>query len=96
MDLLSTQNTPEFNRALHEVSEQLRKNLSEALAKPIVILSNGKIEMTSRHMTRKEAATYLKVCLSTLDNYIKQGKIKTSRIGSRVLIKKSDLDSSIN
>jgi len=96
MDLLSIQNTPEFNRVLHGLSEQLRKNLSEALAKPIVTLSNGKIEMPSRHMTRTEAATYLKVCLSTLDNYIKQGKIKTSRIGSRVLIKKSDLDSSIN
>lgn len=44
------------------------------------------------YLTREAAAKYLKICLTTLHNYIKGGKIKSHRVGNRVLIKKVDLE----
>jgi excisionase family DNA binding protein len=47
-------------------------------------------------MTRKEAATFLKISLPTLNNYTKTGRIIGFRIGSRVLFKLADLEQSLN
>lgn len=47
------------------------------------------------YLTKKLTIEYLNISLSCLNNYLKQGKITKHRIGSRVLIKKSDLDNSI-
>ena len=46
-------------------------------------------------LTRKETALKLNVTLPTLTKYVKQGKIKSHRIGRRVLFKESDIINSI-
>jgi len=82
--------SPEFEKAL---SILIAEKLAEALASFKLI--PGKADLDT-YITRQDAAKYLNICLSTLHNYTKQGKIKTYRIGNRVLIKKSELDASIN
>lgn len=44
------------------------------------------------YCTRKEAAALLRVALPTIDEYIKKGLIEGSRIGSRVRIKRSEIE----
>lgn len=51
---------------------------------------------TEEYWTRKQAAKELSICITTLHNYVKHGKIKTHRIGNRVLIKRKDLEASIS
>jgi hypothetical protein len=50
----------------------------------------------NKYFTRKEAATLLKISIPTLHQYTKIGIIKGSRIGTRVLYKLKDLESSMN
>lgn len=46
-------------------------------------------------MTKTEAAKYLKVARSTLDDYINQGAIAVSRFGGRVWITRASIDTFI-
>jgi hypothetical protein len=48
------------------------------------------------YLTRKEAATFLKISLPTLNNYTKTGIVNGFRIGTRVLYKSEDLESNLN
>lgn len=48
------------------------------------------------YMTRKEAATFLRVSLPTINNYTKAGIIKGFRVGYRVLYKLEDLEMNLN
>jgi excisionase family DNA binding protein len=50
-----------------------------------------RIEQTK--LTRKEACTKLKISLPTLSNHIHSGKIKAQRIGRRILIPESEIES---
>ncbi|ALM48939.1 hypothetical protein AMR72_08590 [Flavobacterium psychrophilum] len=45
--------------------------------------------------TKKEAANRLKISLSTLNNWLKQGKIESFGIGNRVYIKAEDLEAAL-
>lgn len=45
-----------------------------------------------RHLTRKEAARYLRLSLVTLHDYTGRGIVTAYRVGARVLYLKSDLD----
>lgn len=51
-----------------------------------------KAEAPDEHLTRKEAARYLRISLVTLNEYTRHGKVKAHRIGARVLYRRSDLD----
>jgi len=42
-------------------------------------------------LSRREAATYLKISLPTLSSWEKSGKLKSRRLGSRVYYKLSDI-----
>jgi excisionase family DNA binding protein len=44
-------------------------------------------------LTRKEACDKLKISLPTLSNHIHSGKIKAQRIGRRILIPESEIES---
>lgn len=46
-------------------------------------------------LTRKEAASFLKICLPNLDDMVREGTIPASRIGTRVRFLKSDLVNSL-
>jgi hypothetical protein len=48
------------------------------------------------YLTRKEAATFLKISLPTLWSYTNIGVIKGFKIGSRVLYKLEDLEGNLN
>jgi excisionase family DNA binding protein len=50
-----------------------------------------RIEQTK--LTRKEACGKLKISLPTLSNHINSGKIKAQRIGRRILIPESEIES---
>lgn len=43
-------------------------------------------------MNRTEAAEYLRVCAKTIDTWIAEGKLKHSRLGKSVRIRKEWLD----
>jgi excisionase family DNA binding protein len=47
-------------------------------------------------LTRKEAARYLRLSLVTLNEYTRHGKVRSHRIGARVLYRRSDLDSCLS
>ncbi len=44
------------------------------------------------NLNKKEAAEYLRISASSIDRKIKSGKIAFSKLGGRVVFKKSDLD----
>ncbi len=44
------------------------------------------------NLNKKEAAEYLRISVSSIDRKIKEGRIKFSKLGGRVVFKKSDLD----
>ena len=44
------------------------------------------------NLNKKEAADYLRISVSSIDRKIREGEIKFSKLGGRVVFKKSDLD----
>ena len=50
---------------------------------------------TDKNFTVKEAADYLNVSQISIHNYRKKGLLPVSKIGRRIVIKKSDLDNSL-
>lgn len=49
------------------------------------------IEVKTEFLTRNQAAKLLGVCLATIDNWTKQGRLTKHRINSVVRYKKSEL-----
>lgn len=49
----------------------------------------------SEYLTKKEVSQLLKVSISTIDNYSKQGYLQPLSIGRRILFKKSDVVNSL-
>lgn len=49
----------------------------------------------TEYLTRQETAEFLKVDLSTIHNYTKQGKLKAYGIGHRVYYKRKEVESAI-
>lgn len=74
--------------------EDLKNLLTEILIayKPII----PKIKTSEEeYITKKQAANFLQVSLATIDNYRRQGKIKSYKVGANVRFKKSELISSV-
>lgn len=68
--------------------EVLKKVLSQILQQP-------KSEFPE-NLTRKQACEYLRISLSSLNNYTKEGYLKAYRVGkNRVIYKKSELDQAL-
>lgn len=72
---------------LLEVEKTIEKKVNEKLDQ---LKQNTKWE----YITRKDAAELLKITLPTLHNYIKEGKISSYRIGSRVLLRSDEVENS--
>lgn len=76
---------------VHEISTSEFLDQIEARVKnllnnqPVRSIENDKL------LTREEASKFLNITLATLNTYTKQGKIKSYRIGSRVIYKTEDL-----
>ena len=52
-------------------------------------------EEASEYITRKEVASILKVTLPTLHDWTKLGWLKSYKIGTRVLYKKSEVEAAV-
>jgi excisionase family DNA binding protein len=44
------------------------------------------------YLKRKEAATYLGCCVSTIDNFVRDGTLEKFKVGRSSKFKRSDLD----
>lgn len=53
------------------------------------------MESQPAYLTRKEVCTLLKISLSTLHFYVKDGTLKGFRIGGHILFKKEDIEESV-
>lgn len=61
------------------------------------LLNHSEIESKKREaetcwLTAKEVCKKLGICLSTLDNWVKQGKVIRHKVGRRVYYLKSEID----
>jgi len=55
-------------------------------------LTKSKMLNDNENLTRHEAAKVLKICVTSLDNYRKQGLIKGFKIGRKRLYKLSEIN----
>jgi excisionase family DNA binding protein len=84
--------SPEFEKSLAElINKTLQKELNQLIPQP----KKPDLSDTSGFVTKQQAIRYLNISLSGLNNYLHKGLIPKHRIGSRILIKKADLDNSI-
>jgi DNA-binding transcriptional regulator YiaG len=68
--------------------DELRKLINESVKE---IISEHLKDKEEKLLSRKEAAGYLKVSLTTLKNWDESGYIKPKRFGRRVFYFESDL-----
>ena len=83
--LLNGINLSDIKKVLREVLEEK----SNDFAKPV------KSE-DQEYLTRKEVAKLLKISLTTLNDWSKQGIVQAYRIGNRVLYKKKEIEDSVS
>ena len=69
-----------------------RQDKLERLLTELTQLVQPPIDKNTTLISRKDAATALKMSLPTLDSLIKDGAIKASRLGTRVLLRQCDVD----
>lgn len=62
----------------------------------ICIVSTGTKPMIGGYLTRKEAAKKLRISLVTIHYWMRDGIIKSYKIGGRQLLKDSEIDDAIN
>ena len=83
--LLNGINLSDIKKVLREVLEEK----SNDFTKPV------KSE-DQEYLTRKEVAKLLKISLTTLNDWSKQGIVQAYRIGNRVLYKKKEIEDSVS
>ena len=83
--LLNGINLSDIKKVLREVLEEK----SNDFPKPV------KSE-DQEYLTRKEVAKLLKISLTTLNDWSKQGIVQAYRIGNRVLYKKKEIEDSVS
>ena len=64
----------------------------DQLTKKVDELTNGKAKKENPNLTRKDAADYLKMSLSTLDSHRRDGLIKGFKLGKKRLYKFSEIE----
>lgn len=74
------------NLSLEELKTAFEQSLRNAL-------KGFKPETGKRFYTRQELCTQLGISLPTLDSLVRSGKIKSYKIGSRILFKTEEIDS---
>lgn len=77
---------PEFIEAVAQRAAELLRPLFEQASQP---------QADPRPLTRREAARYLGVSLTTLTQHENDGKVKGFRLGNRRLYRREDLDASL-
>ena len=77
--------------------ETIKKLIKESLSEEINNNENSYYEkvINPSYLTRKETALRLKISLTTLNEYSKQGIIQSYRVGKRVLYKPDEVEESV-
>ncbi|UAY52140.1 helix-turn-helix domain-containing protein [Ferruginibacter albus] len=85
----------QHNFYLPKNREEFKNILKEVIDENGFVLENDSSQQEGKIYTRKEAAEYLKISLPTLNQRTKEGLIKASRIGNRVLYLQSELNKAL-
>ena len=80
----------DFQKVLMQIAEPLINVIVDRVAVKVKQLEK---EKEPRFYTRKEVAKLLHVSLPTLNEYTKQGRLKSKRINRRVLYDANEIDS---
>lgn len=83
--LLNGINLSDIKKVLREVLDEK----SNDFTKPV-------ISEDQKYLSRKEVAKLLKISLTTLNDWSKQGIVQAYRIGNRVLYKKKEIEDSVS
>ena len=80
-------------KLVHVSPEQLEQLIREAVKESFEAHKRvPKNDETTNYLDRSEVANILKISISTLNNWVKQGKLKPYGIGGRVYFKLSEID----
>lgn len=79
---------PELKNLIKEIQMETNQELLKRMFSQYKQLSFKKAE---RYINKKEAAKVANVCTSTIDNWIRAGRIKKYKLGDAVRIKLSEL-----
>ena len=82
----------DFQKVLMQIAEPLINVIVDRVAVKVKQLEK---EKEPRFYSRKEAAELLHVTLPTLNEYTKQGRLKSKRINGRVLYDANEIDSAV-
>lgn len=76
---------------MHQTTvEEFKEMIASTIRKEIAAIQ--KPEPEPDYITRSEAAEKLRITLSTLDKYTREGLLKAFRIGGRVRYRSNDLE----
>ncbi len=76
------------DQLLFKIDAAIEKKLNEKL-------EHIKVTPPVKYLTRREVADQLHISLPTLHNWTKMGWLKSYRIGSRILFRSDELESSL-
>ncbi len=82
----------ELQKVFMQIAEPFINVLVDRL---VVKMKQMEKEKEPRFYTRKEAAELLHVTLPTLNEYTKQGRLKSRRINGRVLYDANEIDNAV-
>lgn len=71
---------------INRIAEILSDKVSQAIPKE---------EKPTNYLSRKETAKLLKISLPTLDKYLKEGYLKSYRIGNKIRLKEDEVETAM-
>jgi len=74
----------------------IKKILGEVLDEKLNDFTKPVNSEDQEYLSRKEVAKLLKISLTTLNDWSKQGIVQSYRIGNRVLYKKKEIENSVS
>lgn len=77
---------------LHEIEDKFAKIVEDKIRSLIQESNSQKENKREQYASRKEVALRLRISLPTLNSYVKQDKIKSYRVGRRVLFKWDEVE----
>ena len=82
---------------LHSINlSDFKEIIAEVLDEKLRKISKPEIKQESGYLTRHEVSRLLKISLTTLNDWSKQGIVQSYRIGNRILYKISEIEQSIS
>lgn len=78
------------------IIEELKRSQEEFFEKKLAQILHLSSSEIPENLTRKQACEYLRISLSSLNNYTKEGYLEAYRVGkNRVIYKKTELDQAL-